>query len=51
MKKKIICPTCHQDMADPPHPGLNGKDCPQCGQGVRWKQALKKRSRKEMVVP
>ena len=35
----IICPTCKQDMALPPHKGNSEKDCPQCGQGLskaRW---------------
>ncbi len=47
--KKIICPTCRQDMRDEPHPGLKGKDCPQCGQGISWRKVKKKR-RGEMDV-
>jgi len=43
MKKKkpnpYLCPTCHQNMADPPHKGLNDKNCPQCGQGMNWRKA------------
>jgi len=31
--KPIICPTCKQDLREPPHDGLNNQDCPQCGQG------------------
>ena len=45
MKSKIknpnICPTCRQDMRAFPHEGMNDKDCPQCGQGINWKAALK----------
>lgn len=37
--KKIICPTCNQDMNEPPHKGLLGRDCPQCGQGIMWRFA------------
>lgn len=39
------CPTCRQDMEHPPEPGLRGKDCRQCGQGLSWRKArrLKKR--------
>lgn len=33
-QKKIICPTCKQDMRDEPRPGYHGKDCRQCGQGL-----------------
>jgi Zn-finger nucleic acid-binding protein len=46
MRKKIICPTCKQDMKSAPHEGLRGKDCPQCGQGISWRRAIKKRNRK-----
>lgn len=42
MAKKIICPTCKQDMAEPPHEGMKKKDCPQCGQGLSWRKAKKK---------
>lgn len=31
------CPFCKQDMNDPPHDGIGGRDCPQCGQGIRWR--------------
>ena len=40
-KKKVICPTCNQDLLEEPHPGLKGKNCPQCGQGVSWRKAAK----------
>lgn len=30
----MICPTCKQNMNDPPRIGNSGKDCPQCGQGL-----------------
>lgn len=42
MKKKIgkyTCPTCKQDMRTQPHEGLSGKNCPQCGQGIKWRIA------------
>ena len=32
--KKIVCPTCKQDMRLPPKGGESRKDCPQCGQGM-----------------
>jgi len=38
LKRVFPCPTCHQNMVDPPHKGLNGKDCPQCGQGMNWRK-------------
>lgn len=28
------CPTCRQDMNDPPRNGRSGEDCPECGQGL-----------------
>lgn len=40
--KKYICPTCRQDMKEPPHPGLRLKDCAQCGQGLSWRRAARK---------
>ena len=30
----MICPTCKQNMSEPPRDGNSGKDCPQCGQGI-----------------
>jgi Zn-finger nucleic acid-binding protein len=33
-RKRILCPTCKQDMRSPPREGTGGKDCPQCGQGL-----------------
>jgi len=43
-KRKVAkCPTCKQDMGEPPHKGIGGKDCPQCGQGVSWRKAKGKR--------
>jgi hypothetical protein len=30
-----LCPTCAQDMSDPPRSGA--VDCPQCGQGIHNK--------------
>jgi len=43
----IICPTCNQDLRAQPHEGVNGEDCPQCGQGLFWRTArLHKRSNK-----
>ncbi len=47
MKKEIICPICKQNMYEPPHKGINNKDCPQCGQGINWKRAIKRKD-KEM---
>lgn len=43
MKKIIRCPTCKQDLAEPPHPGLHNRDCTQCGQGLRWRVAQRRR--------
>jgi len=37
--KKLLCPTCNQDLNEPPHKGLLGRDCPQCGQGIMWRFA------------
>ena len=37
--KKLLCPTCRQDMNEPPRKGLLGRDCPQCGQGIMWRFA------------
>lgn len=37
--KKLLCPTCKQDLNEPPHKGLLGRDCPQCGQGIMWRFA------------
>ena len=49
--KKLICPTCRQNLNEPPQSGLNGKDCPQCGQGISWRRAaLRKKIAAEMVV-
>lgn len=39
--KPILCPTCNQDLREPPHKGLLGRDCPQCGQGIMWRFASK----------
>ena len=39
--KPILCPTCNQDLREPPHKGLLGRDCPQCGQGIMWRFARK----------
>ena len=33
------CPTCRQDLREPPHRGVNGENCRQCGQGVSWRKA------------
>ena len=41
-KNSFRCPTCRQDMREKPHPGLLGRDCPQCGQGIMWRFAAKK---------
>ena len=38
-KKKILCPTCDQDLELPPHEGNSDLDCPQCGQGLSKSQA------------
>jgi hypothetical protein len=38
------CPTCKQDMSEPPHRGVNNKDCPQCGQGLSWRKAKSART-------
>lgn len=37
MKKALRCLICHQDLREPPHEGLHGKDCPMCGQGISWR--------------
>lgn len=42
--RDYICPTCKQDMMEEPHVGINGKDCPQCGQGLSWRRAKRERS-------
>ena len=47
--KKIICPTCKQDMNDLPHEGLNDENCEQCGQGWSWKEAAKLKNRLHSV--
>lgn len=47
-KNPNICPTCHQNMRALPHKGVNNKDCPQCGQGINWKAALKKAKPKKI---
>lgn len=39
-RKPIICPTCKQDMWDAPHKGYG--DCPQCGQGIKWKKRARR---------
>jgi len=36
-----LCPMCRQDLRAEPHDGLRGVDCPQCGQGMRWRWAKK----------
>ena len=41
-----ICHTCKQDMRAKPHEGLNGKNCPQCGQGLKWRKAAELRKKK-----
>lgn len=43
----IRCPTCRQNMSEPPHAGLRERDCPQCGQGIMWRFALKVKRRKQ----
>jgi len=43
-RKGMVCPTCRQDMTEPPHRGLNNKDCPQCGQGLKWRKVRKIKS-------
>jgi len=46
--KPIICLTCHQNLLDDvPHEGLNGEDCPQCGQGLRWRYAARMAAQKK----
>ena len=44
--KHSICPTCRQDMNEEPQEGVNGKDCPQCGQGLSWRKAARSRKGK-----
>ena len=34
MRESWKCPTCKQDLRDPPRNGNSCKDCPQCGQGL-----------------
>lgn len=46
-----LCPTCKQDMRSKPHPGLSGRDCPQCGQGIKWKLAAKVKRYAETRTP
>ena len=33
-KREHDCPTCRQNMREPPRAGNSRKDCPQCGQGM-----------------
>lgn len=40
-RKPIICPTCRQDMTQPPRDGTSKKDCPQCGQGLSRRTATR----------
>ena len=47
MSNKLICPTCKQNLFEQPHDGLNGKDCPQCGQGLSWRVALSRKQSKQ----
>jgi len=42
----IICLICKQDMRAKPHPGLHGRNCPQCGQGIKWRLAKKRKETK-----
>jgi Zn-finger nucleic acid-binding protein len=39
-----LCPACKQDMRANPHPGTNGKYCPQCGQGIQWRKEANRRA-------
>ena len=49
MAEKVICPTCKQNMNDPPRDGKSGHDCPQCGQGLSKSQWLRiKRGGREL---
>ena len=48
--KPNFCLTCHQNLLDVPHEGLNGEDCPQCGQGLRWRYAAKMAAQKRKTV-
>lgn len=49
--EKYLCPVCKQNLKDSPHDGLDGKDCPRCGQGLHWKYVgkleLNRRANKE----
>jgi len=47
MSVSIMCPTCKQNMKEPPHPGFRNKDCPQCGQGLRWRYAASLKRKKK----
>ena len=40
-----LCPTCRQDLRDPPQDGNSRKDCPQCGQGMSKTTAHRVRAR------
>ena len=33
-ERRILCPTCKQDMTCPPREGQSGEACSQCGQGL-----------------
>ncbi len=47
IKNTNICQLCKQDMRALPHEDQNGKDCPQCGQGINWKAWQKRRRLKD----
>ena len=46
---KYNCPECKQDMRTKPHKGWKDKDCPLCGQGLRWRFAEKKTGKKNVL--
>ena len=46
--KPIICPTCKQDLREPPHKGYG--DCAQCGQGINWEKRQRIEARARKVV-
>ena len=50
MAEKVICPTCKQNMNDPPRDGKSGHDCPQCGQGLSKSQWLRIKERAEQAL-
>ena len=49
-RRNHTCPTCKQDMREDPHDGLDGKECPQCGQGMSWRRAKRKQANDKLPI-